>query len=329
MVARFNSATDLESSWIAERYTQLAEIAKSDLAKARQDYDAETRSLDREIKDLDRKLSRELEAKDKADLRRHRQTLVLQFATLDEILKNREFQIERARVDDERHAEQLRRDFALWRQTPEGRAFEDWCYQAGPLSGLIMDITETWNASYRKQVTPLISDDDKKRAARGIWVERRALGAAFYMSVTALVGGLAGLIFLTLQGGGFSSALWVVPAVLFIFVCVIAYRTKNSKEWREENLAVARKKSLERRAAFGYDPLSGEAPPSPWRDNGTTYARSLRDVAVDAIHTHPHPANLPRILPPALKDASDITYEPMRPVFLRTTDQYFKELQEL
>lgn len=230
--------------------------------------------------------------------------------------------------------EQRRATFALWRQTPDGEAFNAWMVRAldhaDAYDRKTSEFEAVWKAE-RQRAFDAITEDEQRRFATGVHLDGKPtfafratssvyLGAVVLVVVAAILFLIMGVGALFGRGHPWFGLEWpVVPLalglVLIVWGKVLSLR---HPEWRDEDHAklgeLERWKYLndqagkaaaeERVTRFGFDPL---ADPS-WRPEPWTADSPPRDwvnsFIVDAVTQLPSARELPPLVAPKVRDVA-------------------------
>jgi len=309
----FTNVDDVEAQWYRNQQWDIERRFKASTNDSNRDFDSQERNLNKELRRLEDEISRISDQQEAKSLKVAKQSLAVQLASLAQLREIRLNQIKEQKVAEERHLQQLSRDFSIWRQTPEGHYFHRWCSVAGPLAKTISQIESSWSSKYVSLALGNVDPGEIGRAKSRIWIERGKLSSHFYVALSATIASIfALLIAIGITDGGQPIALWLLPFGLVIWTVLVAWNDKNSKEWRDANRAQGARESLVRRDRFGFDPLSNDVPPSVFNSPIANYPQHLHKAALDAIEYHTHPDDLPQLFVPSFVETDEVKFEPMK-----------------
>lgn len=305
-----SDGTPLEDAWFYTHRQKLHDEFERSSKTADRSYRTEVDELENRI----RLAERERKTQESRDL-------AIQLAQLRELHALKQTATEREREEAKRYEANVRRAYALWRQTPDGAFFTDWLKQAREIHGRYTATLSGWDDLYRKEALAAIPEEEKRREQSRVWVDRPTMTKAFWIILTiAVVGIVASVITQFLHESYFITTSLrdavLAPAMICglfgaIGAAIVGIRTKRSKQWRQDNTAAALSAHQARVKKFGFDPLGSAPPPSLFVGNYRAYLDRLNAVAVEGYETHPSPEELPKLSHPVLRDSADIPFTPM------------------
>lgn len=317
---KFSAPRDLENAWFqthrANVYTELQAARQSALD-----------SINPQIEDLERTLAeaeRENRVHDIADLG-------VQIAQLKELKELKLSQIALRNDAAKRYDADTRRAYALWRQTPDGKHFQEWLNNAEPLHARYSRFLKHWDAKYESEVLEQVSEHDRRAAETDIWVDKPPISIRTWIFLTiAGAGILSSIIIQVLYNNGNTTdsfrdevLFWTMLAGFFGAIAsgVSAFLDRNSRAWRRDNQNTRAASHAYREGKFGYDPLTEAVPPSPFEDGYREYLNLLKETAVSGFENHPSPSELPTLRAPRFRATSDIPFEPMAALLDRAKEE--------
>ena len=310
ITGQFSDPRNLENAWFQEhRANVYAEL-----------HDAKTSTLDSispQLEELEQALAeaqRENRAHDIADLS-------VQIAQLQELKELKLSQI--ALRDDEakRYDADTRRAYALWRQTPDDQHFQQWLKGAERLYSHHSRFLKNWDAKYKSEALQQVSEQERRAAETDIWVDKPPLSIRTWVLLTVAGAGIVSSIIIQVLYNNGQTTDSFRDEVLFWtmlagFVGAIAsggsaFFDRNSRAWRRDNQNTRTTSLADREQKFGYDPLSGAIPPSPFENDYRGYLDLIKETAVSGFEHHPAPSELPPLREPRFRPTSEIPFEPM------------------
>lgn len=307
---QFSAPRDLENAWFQKHRANVY----TDLQAAKQ---VALDSINPQIEGLETTLAeaeRENRSHDIAELG-------VQLAQLQELKQLKLSQIALRNDEAKRYDADIRRAYALWRQTPDGKHFQEWLNNAELLHARHSRFLKHWDAKYEAEALEQVSEHDRHAAETDIWVDKPPISIRTWIFLTIAGAGILSSIIIQVlyNNGGTSDSFrdevlfWTMLAgfVGAIASGVSAFVDRNSRAWRKDNQDTRTASRAYRKGKFGYDPLSEALPPSPFEEGYREYLNLLKETAVSRFENHPSPSELPTLRAPRFRATSDIPFEPM------------------
>lgn len=203
-----------------------------------------------------------------------------------------------------RREEEAKRDeqaFAMWIQTPNGKAFVDWYLIADAQideihandrnwRDIVDALKKDWKDTRREQVEFATFDPTERNKE-----------TAKYLFIGAGVCAALWMIFLAIGIIGAINAIWIVGA-LALAAAGIWRRISTDKPARQ---AAFNDLAAHGAAELGFNPLGDEVP--PWATTDVlAYSERLARFAIDAYTSHPSAQALPQLFPYTFVDRSTV-----------------------
>lgn len=247
--------------------------------------------------------------------------------------------------------EQRRAAFSLWRQSPDGQAFDNWSRRAHALIAQYDANTAAFDAAWQSERTAAIeaiTAEERMQFTSGIYVDGKpqpvshananlymlgvlcvagAIVLFLVMGITALFGGgrpsFGAEWPLTVLGAGTATIIWglVLSARHPEWRDERARGEIASADWTDRNAQARDKASADRRARFGFDPLKDpDWHPEPWTSTPHP-GRDITDFTTGAYIGFPSVDQLPALPVATVRDPANEPFPRLREVLRRMNAQ--------
>ncbi|MDQ0647305.1 hypothetical protein QFZ53_001501 [Microbacterium natoriense] len=247
--------------------------------------------------------------------------------------------------------EQRRAAFALWRQSPDGQAFDRWSRSAHALIAQYDANTAAFDAAWqreRKTAIDAITAGEREQFSSGIYVDGRPqpvshANANLYALCVLFAAGsivlfaIMGVSALFMGGHSIFGAEWPLAALgasaaTFVWGLALSAHHPEWKDerargeaaaadWTERNTQARNKASADRRARFDFDPLEDlDWQPRPWTSTPHP-GRDITDFTAIAYTGFPRADQLPALPVIAVRDPDSEPLLGLREVLRNMTTQ--------
>ena len=261
------------------------------------------------------------------DNRWDKANFVLNATNAVQLLQLRNQQAAMNRKFDLAQQQQAERSFAHWRQTPDGKWYEEWKAQVSPLVVQIFQADEYWKRSSEKIASEAVSDQEREKDRLDLWTKTPVRHSYAWISLGIALLSLVGLflcIRADLWGLGRIFALVLIPAfVAWVYISI--FGTFHSF-WKRENELAKKQASAERVRRLGFDPLSSsDWPINIWENGCFNQAHRIADIVANEVAHHPSPQELISLSYPVVVPYSKVPVEQLHPVLKDIKASFPKE----
>lgn len=230
---------------------------------------------------------------------------------------------------DEVQREQAERSFAHWRQTPDGKTYEQWKAQAKPLISTIFALERLWAQESNKFVDSNVSPEDKESKLTGDWTDPPRK-----LSVMKYVGMALGVLILLVTFFDITDTYpdgFAPIALIWLWTCVallvgIPLFGRRIPRWQELNEEAKREASIARTNRLGADPYQIKPwPMNIWSQGEGRWAKYASSLIAQEVVHHPAPEDLTMISSLTFIPPDQIPFPELRETYWAIISQHVKK----
>lgn len=238
---------------------------------------------------------------------------------------------ERARHEALFRQQDAERSFAHWRQTEDGRTFQQWQDKYQRQVAITLAVEQQWFSAHREVAEGIIDPEDWIDAQSDTWTpppHKTALFKTFLWAIPIgfVLAPLTSLITVTTGIDSFAIILGA-PAIIAVWVGIAGVTIyglfgKAFPSWQKENDQERSRRRGIRISQLGYDPLSeSEHPPSIWKGEALHDAMKFQEIVDNTVVHHPSPSELFAFDTPQLIKESEVCPPQMVPHYRSITEE--------